>query len=383
MIIISDIHLGTQRQAGTTPASQLALKQYIREEFTSLVVGEKGLEAAKAGKTLTVNGDLFDGFYVDPREVIVAYEVLSSYIINGGLVDLGMGNHDASAKGDKTSSFHLLAHMLESRFPQQVKVIDHTCGLTQIEGSVWMIPHMLNQELFNIEIEKAIKVGEGKEGYLSIPDLKPIGNYLLLHCNILSPFAEHSDHSLNLDQGQIDALIGAGWQLVVGHEHPGKSYAGGKVVLPGNQIPTSISDCLGNKDMAKSYAEITDAGLKLHKWLDLTPVFTDVDWRQIDEKDLSSFQFIRVSGDCTSNEAADMVGAVSKLRQGSSAFVVANAVKVEGIAQMEGLAEMSMEGLSKFDVLGALLEELDEREQKAVRSLMGVAEPAPAVKVEQ
>lgn len=365
MIIINDIHLGTQRQAGTTPASQLALKKNIREELNKLVNGERGLDAAEAGKTLTINGDLFDGFSVDPGEVIEAYEILSCYIINGGKVVLGMGNHDASAKGDKTSSFHLLAHMLESRFPREVQVVDHTCGLTKIGDGIWMIPHMLNQALFDIEIEKA-------GGYSSIDG----GHfYLLLHCNILSPFAEHSDHSLNLNQDQIDALIGAGWQLVVGHEHPGKSYAGGKVILPGNQIPTSVSDCLGNKDMAKFYAEITDEGVQLHKWLDLTPVFTDVNWRQLDDPALLSFQFIRVSGDCTSDEAADMVGAVSKLRQSTEAFVVTNAVKVEGIAQMEGLAEMSMEGLSKFDVLGALLDEMDEREQKAIRSLMGVPEP--------
>ena len=63
MIIINDIHLGTQRQAGTTPATQVALKQYLQDEFRMLV------ERA-AGQLLVINGDLFDGLSVDPGEVI-------------------------------------------------------------------------------------------------------------------------------------------------------------------------------------------------------------------------------------------------------------------------------------------------------------------------
>ena len=348
--IISDSHLGTHRQAGTTPASQVALKEYLQDEFRTLVNG-------RIHNHVIINGDIFDSFSVDPGELISAYCTLESHITNGGLLTLIAGNPDESAKGAKTSSFHLLAFMLETHFPDNVQVVDHQSGLTSVSDGVWSIPHMLNQDLFNIEIDKAIAA-------------KPCGAFLLLHCNVLSPFAEHADHSLNLDQDQIDALIGAGWQMVVGHEHTGKQYEGGKVILPGNQIPSSISDCLGNKNMAKYYAVIDGDTLDLVKWLELDQVYAEINWQDIDTATLECKKFIRVTGDCTAEQAADMVGRVSKLRQASTAFVVSNNVKIEGVAQMEGLAELTSENLARFDVLGALLEELTEAEALVVRELL-------------
>lgn len=350
MIIISDIHLGTQRQAGTTPATQQALKQYLRDEFKLLV--------ERATGHLVVNGDMFDGFTVDPAEVISAYEVLTKHVANGAVLTLGMGNHDASAKGDKTSSFHLLAHILSAQFPAHVQVVDNTCGLTEIASKVWMVSHMTNQDLFDIEIDKACNAGVGK-------------GFLLLHCNVMSPFAEKADHSLNLSEQQLDALTDAGWQIVVAHEHQMKSYQGGKCLIVGNQIPSSVSDCLNNKNNEKFYAKIEDGKVELVKWQSLVDVYTEVTWQDIGLRaDLDNFKFIRVTGDCTSEQAADMVGRVSKLRQASTAFVVSNNVKIEGVAQMEGLAEMTAENITKFDVLGALLEELTEKEAEVVKELL-------------
>ena len=154
MIIINDIHLGTQRQAGTTPATQVALKQYLQDEFRMLV------ERA-AGQLLVINGDLFDGFSVDPGEVIKAYDVLAAHVSFGGQLALGAGNHDETAKGDKTSSFHLLAHIM-AQFGEGVQVIDHKSGFTEVATGVWAIPHMLNQDLFDIEIDTSQRMHTGK-----------------------------------------------------------------------------------------------------------------------------------------------------------------------------------------------------------------------------
>ena len=70
--IINDIHLGASRKAGTTPASQVALKAFVREQFSDLVCSATG--------HLVINGDLFDGFTVEAVEVIHAFTVLLPWL---------------------------------------------------------------------------------------------------------------------------------------------------------------------------------------------------------------------------------------------------------------------------------------------------------------
>lgn len=363
-LIISDTHLGTHRQAGTTPVSQAALKTFIEDQFRNLINGT-------IYDRIIINGDLFDGFTVDAVTLMSAHVSLSAHLDNEGLLILNMGNHDASAKADKMSSFHLLAYILEQQYPGQVQTIDDQSGFTQVEGEsrIWVIPHMLNQDLFDIEVEKAAAMKVGPAVSEDAP-----GAYLLLHCNVDSPFAEHSDHSLNLSQDQIDNLLCAGWTLIVGHEHQQRFVRGKRVIVPGNQIPTSVADCLHNPANKKQYILLDEQdgilGWVLEDWMDMNTVFKVVDWRSIDLDELEPYSFIRVEGNATSEEAADMVSTVAKLRQKSSAFVITNAVKVDGVAQMESLAEMSMENVSKFDIMEALLEELDEREREVVKGLL-------------
>jgi len=354
--ILNDIHIGTQRQAGTTPASQAALKEFINAQFRSLV--------HRPGHGMVIiNGDLFDRFTVDTADILAAYDTLAEYIKAGGRLALCAGNHDSSAKAGKVSSFDFLAHLLASRFPQQVQVITHACGLTGVLGmkNTWAIPHMLNQALFDLEIGKA--AGMAAEG-----------QFLLLHCNVESPFAEHADHSLNLDGGQIERLLDAGWTLIVGHEHQSRSLYGGRVLVTGNQIPSSVADCLNNPGNKKQHVVLVEAGngleWTLRSTVNLDDCFVQIDWRDIEQCDLATPAFIRVEGRASAAEAADMVAAVARLRSRSDAFVISNAVQVEGMAQMESLAEMSLESVSRFDVLQALLEDMDEREQKTILSLL-------------
>lgn len=349
MIIINDTHAGVTRQAGTTPASQSALREYVINELEALVE-----RAITCDEDLTLNGDLFDGFTVDTRDLIAVYNILAQYLNRTPrMLTLIMGNHDASAKGDKVSSFHLLCHILQSQFEDRVRVIDHTRGLTYVDIGVWAIPHMMNQDLFNMEIEKALAVDNP--------------GYLLLHANCMSPFAEHSDHSLNVSEDQLDPLVAKGWTLVFAHEHQPAQYRGGKVIVVGNQIPTSVSDCLGPEH--KQYLRVTQEGHELVEWMKVASVFRTVDWTNLDA-DLTGVKFLRVTGDCTASQASDMVSAIAKLRQRHDAFVITNAVKIEGVAQMDSLAEMSVEAISRFDVTAALMEHLDEREQAVVKGLL-------------
>lgn len=346
MLIINDLHLNTRRKAGTTPTSQDALRGFIFDSFSTL------LDTAQ-GEHLVILGDLFDSFDVEARDIVATFNLLNLWMGGAGnRLTLVMGNHDASAKGSRLSSFHLLAHML-CAMNGNVKVVSHENGLTHIENDAYAIGHQLNQELFNIEIEKAIKLRGG--------------GTLLLHANLENGFAQHADHSLNVDSETTDRLIAAGWNLVFAHEHQHRIVRDGRVVVIGNQIPTSVADCL---DCDRKYA----LRLSFHSPYELVPilkvddVFARVNWRDLD--DAPERHFIRVEGDATANEAVDAVNAIAKFRQNSEAFVITNSIKVEGAAEFDTLAEMSFNQITTFSVLDALLEELEPREREAVKELL-------------
>lgn len=344
MIVLNDLHLGVKRQGGTTPASQDALRSYVFNELRQLLQGYD--------QHYVLNGDIFDGFTVEEADFLEAFDIFKDAILCGNFITFIMGNHDYSAKGDRVSSFHTLAYVLESAYERSFRMIDFKDGFCSVEGGVYAISHQLNQDLFEVEVKKALKHDfEGRDN--------PV---LLLHCNIMSPFAEHSDHSLNLNEKQVDALVDKGWTIVCGHEHQKRVLKNGKVLIPGNQIPTSIADNL-NCD-AKYYVEISnDVELIRHKGLN----YVEVDWRDESFKDA---QFIRVVGSATSEEASEVVDAVNKIRKISSAFIVSNAVSINGMGEFDNLVQASFEDLKKVDVLGLMLEEFDERESKVIRGLL-------------
>jgi hypothetical protein len=130
------------------------------------------------------------------------------------------------------------------------QVVVHDDGLGRVCKNVWCIPHMPNQELFNAEVIKASEM-DGK------------GKHLLLHCNYKNAFTENSDHSLNLNDDQVNLLMEAGWTLVFGHEHVGRVMRSGKVVIVGNQYPSSVIDCIGDDD--KHCLRIQDGLLHLER----------------------------------------------------------------------------------------------------------------------
>ena len=343
MIILNDLHLGVTRSGGTTPQSQAALRNYLRKSLSETLEDY-------GGEHVVINGDLFDSFQVETSEVIAAHKIFQEHLERGGGLTLIMGNHDSSAKADKVSSFHLLAHILKSTHPDYVGVLDHTDGFSHVDENVYAISHCLNQSLFDLELAKAAK-RDGED------------SYLLLHCNYKNGFAENSDHSLNINDEQVGALMRAGWTLILGHEHQGYTLRGGRVIVVGNNFPSSVADCIG--DPAKHLLEI-DGGVKFVCTWDANASYIEADWRDL--TNIDGYNFIRVVGNATALEAAAVIKAVSQLRQRSEAFVITNSVRVEG--QDMTMNTESIESIKAFDVMGAIYAELNEREIETVKELM-------------
>lgn len=116
MLIINDIHVGVQRVAGTTPATQVALRPYVRDNLEQLLkIGDK---------EITINGDLSSAFAVDSRELVKVFDILSKWLEGNyhHRLNLVGGNHDFSAKGDRLSSFHMLRHFLCEMHPGKVAI---------------------------------------------------------------------------------------------------------------------------------------------------------------------------------------------------------------------------------------------------------------------
>ena len=344
MLVISDLHLSCNRTGGTTPVSQQALREYLRSSLSALL-------EQHTGEHVVCNGDLFDSFQVDTSELILTYEIFAKHLQEGALT-LVMGNHDGSAKGSKVSSFHLLSHFLQVLAPSKFRMIDNNDGFTELHGNVFVISHQLNQSLFDLEVEKAVAY-DGK------------GNYLLLHCNIKNGFSEHSDHSLNINDEQLGNLMRAGWHIVVGHEHQGYELRSGRVLVVGNNFPSSCADCIG--DDVKNALVIDGIGHRYIETWRAEDRYVEVDWR---EPNVDSADFIRVVGDATSLEAADVIKTVSRMRQASDAFVISQSVKIEGQEMISDMADQSSEDIRAFDVLSAIFAELSDDEISAVKELL-------------
>ena len=350
MLILNDIHAAVQRVAGTTPATQVSLRQYVRDNLETLL--------RHGDREVTVNGDLLDGFAVDSHELVKVFDIFSKWLegTSGRHLNLVGGNHDFSAKGDRLSSFHMLGHFLREVHPGKVEVYDR--GFTQINDNVWCIPHQLNQDLFNIEVQRAA-------------DTVVSGDYLLLHCNYKNGHAENSDHSLNLNDEQVGNLMRAGWNLVIAHEHIGYTLRGERVIVVGNQFPTSVADCIG--DEVKHCLRIENGKHEFVQTWEAFGDYCEIDWQELRNGTAApdEHRFIRITGEAKADQAADVVNVVAKFRQTSQALVIGNAVKVEGQAVFDEMALESTESIKAFDVLGCIFEKLEPREVEVVRGLLG------------
>ena len=167
-----------------------------------------------------------------------------------------------------------------------------------------------------------------------------------------------------------------GVDLLFAHEHHhrreiphGTPADGGSVVCLGNQIPTSVSDVLGRAD--KFYWELWEEGLRKHRFWEAKDNYAELDWRSLPQD--SPAKFIRVVGDAVNAEAAQVIDAIHRFRQKSNAFVITNAVKIEGIADIESLPA-TFEAAKKFDVMEFVYGQLNEAEAEVIRGIVGEME---------
>lgn len=327
MLIINDVHLGVQRKAGTTPASQETLRTYL---FDSL---ERCLEESTEDHLLVL-GDLFDTFEVSPRDWIQAYHIFARWILRAKRLTLVAGNHDHSPKALKVSAFQMLCDVLVHGYGEEVVKVVGIDQYAEVAPGVVALAHCSNQDIFDLKLKEILA-----------REFPP--QHLLLHANFDNNFAAQADHSLNVSREQAQAFITAGTTLVFAHEHQARREMDGKVIVLGNQWPTSIADCLHND--RKLYHTLKDGALDhFESWV-AAHSFAEVDWRELGSAD-PTLQFIRVAGDASSNEAGEVISLIAKFRSRSTAFVVSNAVKIDGIAQAEELPE-TFEATKNFDVM--------------------------------
>lgn len=354
LLVLNDIHLGVQRLAGTTLHSANQLRSWMFSELQRFL-------HQHTDKDLLINGDLFDSFTVDAATILKTYEILSQWIVasDGNLV-LARGNHDYQPKAEKISSFDLLAGILESRHPLSVTVVTEPTLICP-DRRFLVIPHMPNQDMFE---EALVRACDDED------------QWVFLHANYDNHFATQSDHSLNVDEAAARSLMARGNRLFFGHEHQRRVLFKGGVYIAGNQWPSSVADCLGHgaaqQDGCKYAHVITPDGVEQVKTWDGVN-FRQIDWEVLQAGDFpepDAYQFIRVTGVADAAQGEEVVQLISKLRKTNEAFVITNAVKIGGVEGLDELADTTFEAIKSFNVLEALLEQLNEREQATIKELL-------------
>lgn len=345
MIILNDIHIGFSRQGGTTPASREALRKYLLDSLQSVLFKNDNHE------TLVIAGDLFDQFEVDGRDWLDTFVLLNHWLANDNGLVLIAGNHDWSPKGEKVSSFQMLAAALEGKACTVVNIDEYA----KLVDGVWAIAHCSNQDIFDM------KMGE-------LLDQVGNGDVVLIHANFDNNFAAQTDHSLNVSREVAKAFVAAGATLLFAHEHQARSAFDNMVVCMGNQWPTSISDCLNNDQ--KYLHHIHEGTInKVKTWSidDDVSGFTEIDWRELDKSTTAGF--IRITGTANANEASDVINSIAGFRKESTAFVITNTVKIAGIAEAAALPE-AFEATARFDVMDYIKDNVTAEEMVVINKLL-------------
>lgn len=334
----SDLHIGAIRSGGTTPATAMQLRLQLLDQFDQL------LEAAN-GHDLIINGDTFDKENVPMSDLFECWRLLQAWLTRNPTCVLCIppANHDLSKNSATSTSFDMLVKLLQAEFAGRV--------LSSKEGFAfrpahYVVPHQANQSLFELELSRI-----------------PAGTKILyIHANVNNTFAAKSDHSLNISLDQAKAINVE--TIIVGHEHQRSTHLNGKVLVVGNQIPSSVADCLGND--IKYALRITDEGIEWLPTWESKGSFVEMDWRELAP---TTCDFVRVTGKASAAEASAVVTSISGFRKVSQALVVTNAVEVESVNDGERI-EVSLEQIRSFSVLEELLKILNEDERATVTKLL-------------
>lgn len=337
--VINDVHIGALRSGGTTPASAYKLRQY-------LLAGYEALLGLCADSDVLINGDLFDNTVVASTDLWQTVQITNAHLQNNlhSTVWCAGGNHDYPKTMTQMSSFQLFCKVMTALHPARFVAVH--APLLVAAHDLYVIPHVTNQDLMDLALAE-------------VPAVK----YLAVHCNYANKFAEQQDHSLNMSSGQAGKLPVE--TIIFGHEHQRRSELQGKVVVVGNQIPSSVADCLGND--AKYMLCIQPTKLEHMPVWEAKGSFARVDWREIADTPPDA-QFVRVQGDVTPAEAPAAVNAISKLRSTHNAFVITNAVQIE---ERDSKGEkITLEQIQGYDILKALLKRLSPEQGEVVKELL-------------
>lgn len=349
VMVINDLHLGVQRTGGTTPASAAELSQYALKQYRRLL--EHCTKIMKSEGVIIVNGDLTDKFDIPLHDALEIYEVTLTHMRENPRIRhvWALGNHDLSKDSSKLGTVQFLGGLLKA---EGLLLVSEPTRI----GDTYIIPHLVNQEEFDAALQQV--PGDAK--------------HLLLHCNYDNNFAAQADHSLNLSREQAVRLTKLGIRVILGHEHQGRTAFADKLIVVGNQFPTSVADCLskGNaqEDGKKYLLELDGDEVDWHTTWSADQEFSQVDWKDLD-KVPEHFKFIRVTGQASAEQASEVVRAVAELRKEHDAFVITNAVQVG--EQNDGDAvQASIEELDNLSVMKLLKDVLTEEQWAEVEKLM-------------
>ena len=338
LVHINDIHSGVVRSGGTTPTTAWQLRQYVLQRLTEIV---KDID-----DHLIINGDLFDTFSVPIVDFLETFYILRHWVRRTKKhLYLVPGNHDLSKTTTIKSSFQALCELLSGEYHTVHSIFVPTTVQLPDGFEFHIIPHLPNQETFDLALSR-------------VPAVK----YLFLHCNYDNKFAAQSDQSLNLSSAQAQASPAQ--RIIIAHEHQRK--IAGKVILPGNQFPTSVADCLGND--VKYMVRVFDNKVEYVPTWAAQDQFVRWDWRDLATMNPTDGKFVRIEGKASPAEAPAVVTAISKLRSTSSALVITNAVEIE--SEDDAKLAVSLEQIKSFDVMTALYKYLTKEEGLAVKKLL-------------
>lgn len=328
--VINDTHIGAIRSSGTTPVTQLKLRQHILSEFKRLM---------PENSDLMVLGDLFDKENIPIVDVLETYRILREWLAKGYHLYLVAGNHDLSKTSAIMSSFTFLGKLLEELAPTQVTVI--YSGTITPYG--YVIPHVANQDLFDLEVSRV-----------------PACDNLFLHCNYDNKFAMQADQSLNLTPEQ--ARKAPVTNIIIAHEHHQRTI--GRVILPGNQIASSVSDWLSRSD--KFYTQVEGSKVALTLCTHRRGDFCEYEiWSK---EPFPVRNFVRVVGQASAAQAGESASIIARLRQQSTALVISNAVEIESEDHSTSF-EAALESAQSFSVWEALKKILTAEHIKKLEAL--------------
>lgn len=336
LTVLNDIHIGTIRGAGTTPATQLELRQFIIDEFLRLL----------PDTDLMILGDLFDKESIPITDLLKTYRGLFEWLKKGHKLWLVAGNHDLSKTSNVMSSFGFLGALLTDA-SKQVKVVT-TPTLTPYG---YVIPHLPNQDLFDIALD-------------NVPECEN----LFLHCNYDNNFAAQLDQSLNLSAEQARKLP-VKRNIFIAHEHHKRIT--GKVVLPGNQIPSSCADLAPDAD--KYFLRVSGSNLMYDNEKTYSLVRCNVRAQlytaaTLEDMGKADTKFVRVGGTVDAEKAGSALTALNRLRATSKALVITNGIEVLKDNQAMELTSSGAE-LQAFDVWAALTRLLTPQEIEILKGL--------------